>query len=93
MAINELKRMKEAGELDAQQTPMDDIINTRRDPLDIYEQAVLFPLPLRKGARVTLKKCLPPTFTVIKIEGNKALCMPKYGTEAIEFDVSDLIRI
>ena len=94
MAINELKRMIESGDLPSPSTPIDDEIRApsiaeRED----MAQSLWMERPLRRGARVTLKKSLPPTYTVIKIVGDKALCMPKNGTEAVEFNLSELVRI
>ena len=94
MVINELKRMIESGELPAPSTPISDEIST----LSIAEredlaQSLWRDLSIRRGARVTLRKSLPPIYTVISIKGDKALCMSKNGTEAVEFNLSELVRI
>lgn len=94
MVINEYKRMVEAGEIDSPSGAKDDKFPPKRkECLTLYDRTLLYDAPLRRGSRVTLRKCLPPIYTVIKIVGDKALCMPKGGTEAVEFDLSELIGI
>ena len=94
MAINELKRMSESGELPAPSMPISDNLRTpsiaeRED----MAQSLWMERPLRRGARVTLRRYIPPTYVILKIEGDKALCRRQDGDETVEFDISELVRI
>ena len=94
MAINELKRMIESGEIPSPKIPISDEIKT----LSVSEREDLAKKPWhntapRRNARVTPRKNLSNIYTVIKIEGAKAICKPINGTETVEFDLSELIRI
>ena len=52
----------------------------------------LYDIPVRKGVKVSLKKGkVSETYIVLKIADGKALCMPRNGGEAVEFDVTDLV--
>lgn len=52
----------------------------------------LYDIPVRKGVKVSLKNGkVSETYIVLKIADGKALCMPRNGGEAVEFDVADLV--
>lgn len=52
----------------------------------------LYDVPVRKGKRVSLKNGkVSETYMVLKIDGDKAICMPKDGKEAVELPVADLV--
>lgn len=52
----------------------------------------LYDIPVRKGKKVSVRNGKAnEIYTVLKIEGGKALCLPKSGTEAVEFAVADLV--
>lgn len=52
----------------------------------------LYDIPVRKGARVSLKTGkVNETYTVLKVKDGKAICLPRNKREAIEFPVSDLV--
>lgn len=52
----------------------------------------LYDVPVRKGKRVSLKNGkVSETYTVLKIEGDKAICLPRDSKDAVEFAVDDLV--
>ena len=52
----------------------------------------LYDIPVRKGLKVSVRNGKAnETYTVVKIVDNKALCLPRNGSEAVEFVVDDLI--
>ena len=52
----------------------------------------LYDIPVRKGLKVSVRNGKAnETYTVLKIADNKALCLPRNGSEAVEFAVDDLI--
>ena len=52
----------------------------------------LYDIPVRKGAKVSLKSGkVSETYTVLKIENGRALCLPRDKSEAVEFDVDELV--
>lgn len=52
----------------------------------------LYDIPVGKGKRVSLKNGkVSETYMVLKIDGDKAICMPKDGEEAVEIPVADLV--
>lgn len=52
----------------------------------------LYDIPVRKGSKVSVRNGKAnETYTVIKITDDKALCLPKNGSEAVELDVADLV--
>lgn len=52
----------------------------------------LYDIPVKKGATVSLKSgSVNNTFKVLKIENDKAWCMPKSGNTATEYPVEDLV--
>jgi len=52
----------------------------------------LYDIPVKKGATVSLRAGkVSETLKVLKMYDGKALCMPKNGGEAVEYDVSELV--
>jgi len=52
----------------------------------------LYDVPVRKGKRVSLKNGkISETYIVLKIDSDKAVCIPKDGTEPVELMVTDLV--
>lgn len=52
----------------------------------------LYDIPVRKGAKVSLKSGkVSETYSVLKIENGRALCLPRDKSEAAEFDVNELV--
>ncbi len=52
----------------------------------------LYGVPVRKGKRVSLKSGkVSETYTVLKIDGDKAICLPKDSKDAVELAVADLV--
>jgi len=52
----------------------------------------LYDIPVRKGLKVSIRNGKAnETYTVLKVADGKALCLPKNGTEAVEFDVAELV--
>ena len=94
MAINELKRMIEAGEL-VPKGEITDVVDGfgRKEPLRMSRMDYVSQLPLRIGVKVTLRKYAPPTYTVVKIMEDTALCVPADSKELVEIPISELVRI
>ena len=93
MIINELERMIEAGEIKGSSEALDDSFSKRKEASEAVDPMRRGEAPLVSGARVILRENMPPTYTVIKIEGGKAVCVPSGGTGRLVFDLSALIRI
>lgn len=52
----------------------------------------LYDIPVKKGATVSVKSgSVNDTYKVLKIENDKAWCMPKSGNTATEYPVEDLV--
>lgn len=52
----------------------------------------LYDIPARKGAKVSLKSGkVNETYTVLKIENGRALCLPRDKSDAVDFDVNELV--
>ncbi len=52
----------------------------------------LYDIPVRMGLKVSLRNGKAnETYTVLKIERDKAICLPRNGREAVEFAVADLV--
>lgn len=52
----------------------------------------LYDIPIRKGAKVSLNSGkVSETYTVLKIENGRALCLPRDKSEAVEFNVDELV--
>lgn len=96
-ALNELIQKIENPELRAQiQAAADKLVKQKKFGL-VFEEHLpectpLYEIPVRKGLKVSL--CggkANETYTVLKIEDGKALCLPRNGNEAVEFPVDDLV--
>ena len=93
MIINELARMIEDGEIKGSPEALDDNFPKRRESFTVFDPMRMVEMPLRNGAKVVLREDMPPTYTVIRIEGDKAICMPSGSTDTVIFNLSALIRI
>ena len=52
----------------------------------------LYDIPVRKGLKVSVRNGKAnETYTVLKVADGKATCLSKSGTEAVEFDVADIV--
>ena len=96
-ALNELIQKIENPELRAQiQAAADKLVKQKKFGL-VFEEHLpectpLYDIPVRKGLKVSLRNGKAnETYTVLKIEDGKALCLPRNGNEAVEFAVSDLV--
>lgn len=96
-ALNELIQKVENPELRAQlQAAADKLTKQKKFGL-VFEEHLpectpLYDIPVRKGAKVSLLNGKAnETYTVLKIAEGKALCLPKNSSEAVEFDVADLV--
>ena len=93
MIINELARMIEAGEIKGSSEALDDSFSKRKEASEAVDPMRRGEAPLVSGAKVVLREDMPPTYTVIRIEGDKAICMPSGSTDTVIFNLSALIRI
>lgn len=98
-ALNELIQKIENPELRAEiQAAADKLAKQKKFGL-VFEEHLpectpLYDIPVKKGAKVSLKTGKVSDFyTVLKIEGGKALCLNKDRTETAEFAVDDLVCI
>ncbi len=96
-ALNELIQKIENPELRAQiQAAADRLTKQKKFGL-VFEEHLpectpLYDIPVRKGIKVSVRNGKAnETYTVLKIKDGKALCLPKNSTEAVEFDVADLV--
>ena len=96
-ALNELIQKIENPELRAQiQAAADKLVKQKKFGL-VFEEHLpectpLYDIPVRKGLKVSLRGGKAnETYTVLKIENGKALCLPRIGNEAVEFPVDDLV--
>ncbi len=54
----------------------------------------LYDVPVRKGSTVALRAGkVSDTYAVLKIENNKAWCLPKAGGETVAFEVDELVSV
>lgn len=96
-ALNELIQKIENPELQAQiQAAADKLAKQKKFGLVFEEHlpecTLLYDIPVRKGLKVSLRGGKAnETYTVLKIEADKALCLPRKGNEAVEFPVADLV--
>jgi len=52
----------------------------------------LYDIPVRKGSKVSLRAGkVNETYTVLKIESEKAVCLAKNSKDTVEFDVAELV--
>ena len=96
-ALNELIQKIENPELRAQiQAAAEKLVKQKKFGL-VFEEHLpectpLYDIPVRKGLKVSLRGGkVNETYTVLKIESGKALCLPRNGNEAVEFPVADLV--
>lgn len=96
-ALNELIQKIENPELRAQiQAAADRLTKQKKFGL-VFEEHLpectpLYDIPVRKGSKVSVRNSKAnETYTVLKIVDGKALCLPKNGSEAVEFDVAELV--
>ena len=96
-ALNELIQKIENPELRAQiQAAADKLTKQKKFGL-VFEEHLpectpLYDIPVKKGAKVSVKSGKAnDIYTVLKIEDGKALCLPKNGTEAVEFAIEDIV--
>ena len=96
-ALNELIQKIENPELRAQiQAAADKLVKQKKFGL-VFEEHLpectpLYDIPVRKGLKVSLRGGKAnETYTVLKIEDGKALCLPRNGNEAVEFPVANLV--
>lgn len=96
-ALNELIQKIENPELRAQiQAAADKLVKQKKFGL-VFEEHLpectpLYDVPVRKGLKVSLRGGKAnETYTVLKIENEHALCLPRNGNEAVEFPVADLV--
>lgn len=96
-ALNELIQKIENPELRAQiQAAADKLVKQKKFGL-VFEEHLpectpLYDIPIRKGLKVSLRGGKAnETYTVLKIEKDQALCLPRNGNEAVEFPVADLV--
>ncbi len=96
-ALNELIQKIENPELRAQiQAAADKLVKQKKFGL-VFEEHLpectpLYDIPVRKGLKVSLRGGKAnETYTILKIEDGKALCLPRNGNEAVEFPVDDLV--
>jgi len=98
-ALNELIQKVDNPELRAQiQAAADKLAKQKKFGL-VFEEHLpectpLYDIPVKKGAKVALKTGkVSDFFTVLKIDGTKALCLNKDRKETLEFDVAELVCI
>ena len=96
-ALNDLIQKIENPELRAQiQAAADRLTKQKKFGL-VFEEHLpectpLYDTPVRKGLKVSVRNGKAnETYTVLKIAEGKALCLPKNSSEAVEFDVADLV--
>ena len=96
-ALNELIQKIENPELRAQiQAAAEKLVKQKKFGL-VFEEHLpectpLYDIPVRKGLKVSLRGGkVNETYTVLKIESGKALCLPRNGNGAVEFPVADLV--
>lgn len=96
-ALNELIQKIENPELRKQiQAAADKLVKQKKFGL-VFEEHLpectpLYDIPVRKGLKVSLRGGKAnETYTVLKIEKDQALCLPRNGNEAIEFPVANLV--
>ena len=96
-ALNELIQKIENPELRAQiQAAADRLTKQKKFGL-VFEEHLpectpMYDIPVRKGLKVSVRNGKTnETYTVLKVAEGKALCLSRNGTEAVEFDVADLV--
>lgn len=96
-ALNELIQKIENPELRAQiQAAADKLAKQKKFGLVFEEHlpecTLLYDIPVRKGLKVSVRNGKAnETYSVLDVVEGKALCLPRSGTKAVEFDISDLV--
>ena len=98
-AINDLINQIDNSELRERiQTEVDRMNKQKKFGL-VFEEHLpectpLYDIPVRKGSTVALKSGkVNETHAVLKIDGNKAICLPKSGGIAAEYPLLDLVAV
>ena len=96
-ALNELIQKIENPELRAQiQEAANKLLRRKQFGL-VFEEHLpectpLYDIPVRKGLKVSVRNGKAnETYTVLSIQNGKALCLPKNGTEVVEFALDDIV--
>ena len=96
-ALRELIQKIENPELRAQIQEAADRLTKQKKFGLVFEEHLpectpLYDIPVRKGLKVSVRNGKAnETYTVLKVADGKATCLPKNGTEAVEFDVAELV--
>ena len=96
-ALHELIQKIENPELRAQIQEAADRLTKQKKFGLVFEEHLpectpLYDIPVRKGLKVSVRNGKAnETYTVLKVADGKATCLPKNGTDAVEFDVADLV--
>ena len=96
-ALHELIQKIENPELRAQIQEAADRLTKQKKFGLVFEEHLpectpLYDIPVRKGLKVSVRNGKAnETYTVLKVADGKATCLPKNGTEAVEFDVAELV--
>ena len=96
-ALHELIQKIENPELRAQIQEAADRLTKQKKFGLVFEEHLpectpLYNIPVRKGLKVSVRNGKAnETYTVLKIAEGKALCLPKNSSEAVEFDVAELV--
>lgn len=96
-ALNELIGKIENPELRAQiQEAANKLLKQKKFGLvfedHLPECTLLYDIPVRKGLKVSLRTGkADETYTVLKVENDRAICLPRNGSDAVEFPVADLV--
>ena len=96
-ALNELIQKIENPELRAQIQEAADRLTKQKKFGLVFEEHLpectpMYDIPVRKGLKVSVRNGKAnETYTVLKVAEGKAVCLPKNGSEAKEFNVADLV--
>ena len=96
-ALNELIQKIENPELRAQiQEAANKLLKQKKFGLvfedHLPECTLLYDIPVRKGLKVSLRTGkADETYTVLQVENDRAICLPRNGSNAVEFPVADLV--
>ena len=96
-ALHELIQKIENPELRAQIQEAADRLTKQKKFGLVFEEHLpectpLYDIPVRKGLKVSVRNGKAnETYTVLKVADGKATCLPKNGTEAVEFNIADLV--
>ena len=85
--------MIKAGEIKGSFEALDDSFSKRKADSKAFDPKRMGEAPLVSGARVILRENMPPNYTIISIEGDRAICAPVGGVGTVVFALSSLVRI